>query len=101
MFKKDSRYITRGANESLDLRLQVILWSMIDKLKEDGRKLDYLQVFNIRKYQGKIVIEHTQEVPRYREKYVLDLTDIGINESIKVFIIDDNDYSTMLLAEEY
>ncbi|WP_195513944.1 DUF960 family protein [Turicibacter sanguinis] len=32
MFKKESRYITRGANEKLDLRLQLILWSMIDKL---------------------------------------------------------------------
>ncbi|WP_242944998.1 DUF960 family protein [Clostridium perfringens] len=33
MFKKESRYITRGANEKLDLRLQLIIWSMIDKLK--------------------------------------------------------------------
>ena len=39
MFKKESRYITRGANEKLDLRLQLIIWSMIDKLNEEGIKI--------------------------------------------------------------
>ncbi|MDM0635709.1 hypothetical protein [Clostridium perfringens] len=35
MFKKESRYITRGDNEKLDF----ILWSMIDKLNKEY-KLD-------------------------------------------------------------
>ncbi|MDM0488991.1 DUF960 family protein [Clostridium perfringens] len=101
MFKKESRYITRGANEKLDLRLQLILWSMIDKLNEEGKELDYLQVFKVRKCKEGIVIEHSQEVPEYKEKYVIALDDIEINESIKVFVIDDYKYSTMMLAEEY
>ncbi|EDS81691.1 hypothetical protein ABE450_002743 [Clostridium perfringens] len=101
MFKKESRYITRGANEKLDLRLQLILWSMIDKLNEEGKELDYLQVFKVRKCKEGIVIEHSQEVPEYKEKYVIALDDIEINESIKVFFIDDYKYSTMMLAREY
>ena len=101
MFKKESRYITRGANEKLDLRLQLILWSMIDKFNEDGKELDYLQVFKVRKCKEGIVIEHSQEVPEYKEKYVIALDDIEINESIKVFFIDDYKYSTMMLAREY
>ncbi|ELC8428489.1 hypothetical protein QYB81_002060 [Clostridium perfringens] len=101
MFKKESRYITRGANEKLDLRLQLILWSMIDKLNEEGKELDYLQVFKIRKCEEGIVIEHSQEVPAYKEKYVLALDDIEVNETIKVFVIDDEECSTMMLAEEY
>ena len=32
MFKKDNRYVTRGVNEEVDIRL----WSMIDKLKDKG-----------------------------------------------------------------
>ncbi len=88
MFKKESRYITRGANEKLDLRLQLILWSMIDKLNEEGKELDYLQVFKVRKCKEGIVIEHSQEVPEYKEKYVIALDDIEINESIKVFFIE-------------
>ena len=101
MFKKESRYITRGANEKLDLRLQLILWSMIDKLNEEGKELDYLQVFKVRKCKEGIVIEHSQEVPEYKEKNVIALDDIEINESIKVFFIDDYKYSTMMLAREY
>ena len=101
MFKKESRYITRGANEKLDLRLQLILWSMIDKLDEEGKKLDYLQVFRIRKCEEGVVIEHSQEVPEYKEKYVLTLEDIEVEGDIKVFVIDDDVYSTMMLAEEY
>ena len=48
-----------------------------------------------------IVIEHSQEVPEYKEKYVIDLENIEVNGNIKVFVIDDNEYSTMMLAEEY
>ncbi|MDM0483975.1 DUF960 family protein [Clostridium perfringens] len=101
MFKKESRYITRGTNEKLDLRLQLILWSMIDELNEESKELDYLQVFKVSKCEEGIVIEHSQEVPEYKEKYVLDLENIEVNDSIKVFVIDDYEYSTMMLAEEY
>ena len=34
MFKKDNRYVTRGVNEEVDIRLQLIMWSMIDKQKK-------------------------------------------------------------------
>ncbi|MGG5463296.1 DUF960 family protein [Clostridium sp. B9] len=101
MFIKNNRYITRGINKELDLRLQLILWNIIDSLKEEGKDLDYLQVFKLRKYEEKIIIEHNQEVPKYKENYVLDLNDIEINKIIKVFVIDSEDYSTMMLAEEY
>ena len=101
MFKKESRYIMIGSNEKLDLRLQLIIWSMIDKLNEDGKELDYLQVFKIRKCEEGIVIEHSQEVPEYKEKYVIDLENIEVNGNIKVFVIDDYEYATMMLAEEY
>lgn len=74
---------------------------MIDKLNEEGKKLDYLQVFRIKKCEEGFVIEHSQEVPEYKEKYVLTLKDIEVEENIKVFVIDDYVYSTMMLAEEY
>lgn len=101
MFNESNRYITRGANEELDLRLQLILWNIIDKLNEEVKELDYLQVFKIRKCEEGIVIEHSQEVPEYKERYVLILEDVEIEGIKKVFVIDYGDYSTMLLAEEY
>ena len=48
-----------------------------------------------------VIIEHSQEVPKYKERYILTLEDIEIEGNIKVFLIDDGIYSTMMLAEEY
>ena len=48
MFKKDNRYVTKGVNDEVDIRLQLIMWSMIDKLKNEGNvEVDYLQIFKI------------------------------------------------------
>ena len=102
MFKKDNRYVTRGVNEEVDVRLQLIMWSMIDKLKDEGNvELDYLQVFRIRKEGKKIVISQSQEVPEYSCTYEIELEDIQIDDEIKVYVIDSGEYSTMLFPSEY
>ncbi|WP_394899938.1 DUF960 family protein [Clostridium butyricum] len=102
MFEKENRYMTRGINAEVDIRMQIILWDMIDKLKEQGDiKLDYLQVFEIEKINEIIKIEHRQEVPNYSQSYMLNGMDIEINSKIKIFVLDDGENSTMMLAEEY
>ncbi|MDU2683616.1 DUF960 family protein [Clostridium sp.] len=102
MFKKDNRYVTRGVNEEVDIRLQLIMWSMIDKLKDEGKvEQDYLQVFNIRKEGKRIVINQSQEVPEYSCTYEIDIEDIHIEDEIKVYVIDSGEYSTMLFPSEY
>ncbi|EOU1122169.1 DUF960 family protein [Clostridium perfringens] len=102
MFKKNNRYVTRGVNEEVDIRLQLIMWSMIDNLKNKGNfELDYLQVFKIRKEGNKIVINQSQEVPQYSCKYEIELEDIQIDNEIKVYVIDSGEYSTMLFPDEY
>ena len=89
MFKKDNRYVTRGVNEEVDIRLQLMIWSMLDKLKDEGNvELDYLQVFRIRKEGNKIVISQSQEVPEYSCTYEIELEDIKIDDEIKVYVID-------------
>ena len=102
MFKKDNRYVTRGVNEEVDVRLQLIMWSMIDKLKdEESVELDYLQVFKIRKEGNKVVINQSQEVPEYSCTYEIELEDIHIDDEIKLYVIDSGEYSTMLFPSEY
>ena len=102
MFKKDNRYVTRGVNDEVDIRLQLIMWSMIDKLKdEESVELDYLQVFKIRKEGNKVVINQSQEVPEYSCTYEIELEDIHIEDEIKVYVIDSGEYSTMLFPSEY
>ena len=102
MFKKDNRYVTRDVNEEVDIRLQLIMWSMLDKLKDEGNvELDYLQVFRIRKEGNKIVISQSQEVPEYSCTYEIELEDIQIDDEIKLYVIDSGEYSTMLFPSEY
>ncbi|SCK02035.1 Staphylococcal protein of uncharacterised function (DUF960) [uncultured Clostridium sp.] len=102
MFKKDNRYITRGINEEVDIRLQLAMWYIIDILKNDGQvKLDYLQIFKIENENNFVKIEHEQEVPKYRSTHILDIADIKVNGKMKVYVIDSEEYSTMLLPSEY
>lgn len=101
MFNKQNRYVSREANSVIDIRLQLIMWELIDELKAKG-KVDYLQIFRISKEDDKkIIIEHEQEVPKYKEKYSIELLDVEITCVIKVYAIDSVEYSTMILAEEY
>jgi hypothetical protein len=103
MFKnKNNRYITRGVNEEVDIRLQLLMWSMIDNLNEKGNvEVDYLQVFKLKKEGAFIEFEHYQEVSEYKKVYTLALEDIELGRNLKVYVIDDMEYATMLLAEEY
>lgn len=97
----NSRYITRGIQSEVPIALQTFLWSCIKSLQQE-MELDYLQVFDLKKEKtdnGYIqIIVHEQEVPEYRMTYRITFPDI---KEVKIFIIDDGDHSTMLLAEEY
>ena len=103
MFKKDNRYVTREVNEEVDIRLQLIMWSMLDKLKDEGNvELDYLQIFKIRKDGNKIVINQNQEVPEYSCTYEIELEDIQIDDEIKLYVIDNGvEGSIILFPWEY
>ena len=45
-------------------------------------------------------IVHEQEVPKFRKEYYVPVCEGGVVDN-KVYVIDDGDYCTMLLAEEY
>ena len=59
---------------------------------------DYLQVFSLSCENGRQLIKHSQEEPEYEKEYVFDMV-TAITE--KIFVIDDEAHSTMLLASEY
>lgn len=102
MFNKSNRYMTKGINQTLDISLQIMLWQIIDDFKDTKEiELDYLQVFKIRRNKNELIIEHTQEVPEYKKVYLFNNLGSLIEEDLKIFIIDENDYNIMLLAEEY
>lgn len=73
MFNKNNRYMTRGIKEALDISLQMMLWKMVDDLKESKEiELDYLQVFKIRRNNEELIIEYTQEAPEYKKIYTFN-----------------------------
>ncbi len=99
----NSRYVTRGISTTVPQNIQIALWSTIDKLAVSGKEVDYLQVFNLetKVFDGKqhLLITHSQEVPEYKESYVVENFAVELN--CKVFVIDDEIHSTMLLSSEY
>lgn len=101
MFDKD-RYMTIGIKNELPMDIQLFIWECIDKLKEKETELDYLQVFELKKARVDDIffqlVEHRQEVPEYKKEYRIFPKEMV---NAKIFVIDDETHSTMLLAEEY
>ena len=100
LFNKNKRYVSRQANEIVPIEIQILIWNMIDNLNSKI-ELDYLQIFRIKEKEDRVIIEHEQEVPPYKEQYEIKGNNISIEHDIKIYVIDSTDYSTMILAEEY
>ena len=92
---QNKRFLTRGVQAEIPVELQLFLWHCIDNLPEER---DYFQVFALKEIDGKQHIHHFSEQPEYIKEYQIS-TEKPI--TAKVYVIDDIDHSTMLLAEEY
>ena len=98
MFKNE-RYLTAGIAATLPPWLVFMLWALIDEMKTP---VDYLQVFSVSCEENDgvahLTIVHSQENPEYNQTYTAVTQD---KVTAKIFVIDDGDHSTMMLAEEY
>ena len=92
----NQRYLTRGVYSEIPIELQLFMWECIDRLPENR---DYFQVFELENLGGIQRITHFSEQPEYRIEYLLPA--IANPVKAKVYVIDEGDHSTMLLAEEY
>ena len=92
---QNKRFLTRGVQAEIPMELQLFLWNCIDQLPEER---DYFQVFALKEIDGKQHIHHFSEQPEYSKEYQISTEKLI---TAKVYVIDDTDYSTMLLAEEY
>ena len=93
---QNKRLITLGVYERIPEPLQLLLWLMVDDPKEQ----DYLQIFDLQKTVDGVLICHSQEVPPYENVVKVQCeAEFGFKE--RVYIIDDETHSTMLLPEEY
>ena len=93
---QNQRLITMGVCGQIPDSLQVMMWLMTEDVPEQ----DYLQVFELMETADGVLICHSQEEPPYGKVVkVKCAVEPGFRE--KVYIIDDETHSTMLLAEEY
>ena len=92
----NQRYLTRGVYSEIPLELQLFMWECINRLPENR---DYFQVFKLENINDIQRITHFSEQPEYRIEYLIPT--IANPITAKVYVIDDGDHSTMLLAEEY
>lgn len=91
----NTRYLTCGVDSSIPIELQLFLWECVERMPAPK---DYLQVFELKPVDNLQSITHSSEEPEYRQVYMIP-SDAPIKE--KLYIIDDGDHSTMLLASEY
>ena len=80
----------------MSLLLRLFMWECIDRLNVPR---DYLQVFKCTASDGKQKLIHIQEETEYRREYLFN-TDTPIFIG-KIYVIDNEVYSTMMLSEEY
>ena len=93
-----NRNFTQGVSSEVSIEIQLILWVMIDDLILTDIEIDYLQVFRLSNQDGQQKIVHSQEQPHYKnEVFILAENPV----SAKIFVIDNGEYTTMMLAEEY
>lgn len=90
------RYCTSGVTSTLPLMTQIFLWGLIDTMEVAEK--DYLQVFLLSDEDGQQRIIHEQEQPEYRKEHLFPSEN---PITAKIFVIDDETHTTMLLAEEY
>lgn len=95
---ESQRYITKGVQVSIPTEIQGLLWYLVDDLKSQGIEQDYLQVFRLESGPKGLKIIHIQEVPPYQKEH---LVEVNCQLKEKIFVIDSEDYCTMLLAHEY
>ncbi len=91
----NQRYLTKGVQSEIPLELQLFMWECVNRMPEPK---DYFQVFRLESLDDFQKIIHFSEHPEYHREYLIP-TDKPI--TAKVYIIDSDTYSTMLLAEEY
>ena len=102
-FKFDgNRYITSGIQQEIPLAIQLMMFESLALMERKAGELDRLQVFRLttKEKDGAFLlnIRHEQVIPEASMDYFMPV-DEAVNA--KVYIIDDVDHVTMLLAEEY
>lgn len=93
----NERYLTREVAERVPLEIQILMWNLVEEI--EGEK-DYLQIFELIPDGCEFVeIIHKQEIPEFTFSYTIK--NVEIETKMKLYIIDNGQYSTMMFSHEY
>ena len=87
-----------GIEAEIPHAIQIMMFESLALMERKAGELDRLQVFRLTTTEKDVNIRHEQEIPEASMDYFMPV-DEAVNA--KVYIIDDVDHVTMLLAEEY
>ncbi len=92
----NERYVTREVADRVPIGIQVLMWDLVEKLEER----DYLQIFELTPKDSEIVeIVHKQEIPEVTSIYKIKNNEI--KNKMKLYMIDNGEYSTLMFSHEY
>ncbi|EJA6689694.1 TPA: hypothetical protein KQW76_002753 [Clostridioides difficile] len=92
----NERYLTREVAERVPIDIQLLMWDLVERIEEK----DYLQIFELIPKGSEIVeIIHKQEIPEVTSIYEMENNEI--KNKMKLYIIDNGQYSTMMFSHEY
>jgi hypothetical protein len=95
------RYMTRAINEELNIKIQILLWELLDSIAMKRKdKMDYLQVFEIVNSGDNLKIINRQEQPAMKEELMIEQGSMDM-DNLTVWIIDEPDNQTMLFPKDY
>lgn len=96
MMFTNERYLTREVAERVPIDIQLLMWDLVERIEEK----DYLQIFELIPKGSEIVeIIHKQEIPEVTSIYEMENNEI--KNKMKLYIIDNGQYSTMMFSHEY
>lgn len=96
MMFTNERYITREVADKVPIEMQLPMWDFVERIVEK----DYLQIFEFTpKENGIVEVMHKQEIPEFT--YTYKIKNVGIKNKMKLYMIDNGEYSTLMFSHEY
>ncbi|EOY7133950.1 DUF960 family protein [Clostridioides difficile] len=92
----NERYLTREVADRVPIDIQLLMWDLVQQVEEK----DYLQIFELTPKGSEIVeIVHKQEIPEVTSIYKIKNNEI--KSKMKLYMIDNGEYSTLMFSHEY
>ena len=97
MMFTNEKYLTREVADRVPIEIQILMWNLVEEIEVEK---DYLQIFELIPNSSESVeIVHKQEIPEFTFNY--RVKNCGIETKMKLYIIDNGDYSMMMFSHEY